>query len=165
MKSHYLKIIFAALFIATFSTTSAASDFPASCSIDAEEEHERHQRKFNEYALGELSSVLDSCAFGDRLNNMVSGAMSSIFSKLNKLNFKDKDFFCGFGTRDVWQSATSGTSAEGTANFNAWRQQQVTRARQESGDYTQPWRRPGQSVRPVPDNIFQEIFGPGSGGG
>ena len=143
---------------APFAVAADVGSFPtSSCSVESPEQ--KHKDKYNEFALGELASVLDSCAFGDRLNDIVSGALSSLFSRLDSINFSDSNFFCGFGTQDVWRIATTGTSAEGTRNFNRWRRQMVNETKREVGSYGSGWSRGGARYQAVPDNLFEEIFG------
>ncbi len=138
--------------------SDVSDDFPSSCEV--EDSGQRHQEKYERFALGTLHSMADSCAFGDRIQSMINGAMSEIFGALSDmLDFSDQDFFCGFGTDDVWGIATEGTFADGSANFNHFRNQMFNDAKGEVRNYSREWtddRR--EDVDEHAENVFDSIF-------
>lgn len=142
--------------------SSNDSDFPSSCEMGNGSVQERHKEKYERFALGTLHSMADSCAFGERIQSMIDGAMSEIFGSLSDLlDFADEDFFCGFGTRDVWQVGTEGTGAEGTSSFRHYRNSMFGQARSEVRDYTREWsdsRR--RDFDEGSENVLESIFNP-----
>lgn len=167
MKKTALLLTFTASLLYSLPSTASSSDFPSACEIDASGEREsqksKHMEKFERFSLGTLHSMADSCAFGDRIQGMIDGALSSIFSEIaDALNFDDDDFFCGFGTKDIWQQATSGTGAQGTFNFNSWRSRELREAQRDVSSYQRDWVYKSTRTEGGPNelNVFDMIFAP-----
>lgn len=151
----------------------SASDFPVECEID---QREKAEAKFERYALGTVNSVLDACAFGDRIASAAQGILNDVFNRITSMipDFADQDFFCGWGTSDIWDIANEGTTFEGSSNYRSWRRSHIDQLRRDTlgtgpnrSGTTPPWGsqggqdgRPGRSSNASPDNVFDRIFNP-----
>lgn len=156
------------LMFAPAHANDVSDDFPSSCEVESS--GDRHQEKYERFSLGTLHSMADSCAFGDRIQSMINGAMSEIFGALSDmLDFADQDFFCGFGTDDVWgigaETFGEGTIADGSQSFNQFRNSAFSTARGEVRNYSRDWTddRRGD-FNEHSENVFDSIFDTSGGG-
>lgn len=103
---------------------SAESDFPTSCQLSTEEREEEMEesrlRRASKYLLSEMPSVIDDCAFGQRLQDAIGGLIGKLFDKIPSFNSLDGDFFCGFGAQDAWRVGATAADYEGARDYATW---------------------------------------------
>ena len=124
------------------------------CPIEFREH--RYELSRADMLLDRIPSVLENCALGDRLASIQNPRILQDLKSFD-FNIEDEDFFCGFGTDDIWQIATHETSAAETRNLNEYLQHLNNEMIDmvESHDIPLPW-----TSRTMPaSDVYRHIFG------
>lgn len=119
---------------------------------------QRHKEKFERYAIDAVPSVVEDCAFGARIESIAQGALSGILGKIqDAIDFTDENFFCGFGTDDIWRDATDGTIADGSYNVDDFIWQTRSDVQKEVVHYGRDIFDDNQRKRNF-ENVYYQIF-------
>lgn len=121
------------------------------CPIEFREH--RQQQTRSEALLDSVPSVLEQCALGPRLASIQNPRILRNFN----LSFDEQNFFCGFGTQDVWRIATMETSMAEFESLNNYLSNMSEKMNEmiQTSEIPLPW-----TSRTIPTSkAYKHIFG------
>lgn len=137
------------LLLASFVTNAQDGDFPTGeCVITVQDQESR----WYDRALDVVPDIIDECALGP----INQGISRSVGRMISKIDLPDVDFFCGWGTKDVWQEVTKDTPYEEFRNFEQYVNKINTDLRNRRDPRQIPI--PGVSSRLPDSSVYKHIF-------